>query len=305
MPWRQELIPMSEDTFFHQLFKTLPPCPIEQFPVGPGDDCAAIAQGNGSLLLIAADQVIANRHFLPSTPPEEAGRKLLARNLSDIAAMGGTPSSCLVCLSFCKEQNEDWLFRFYRGIITEAQKWQVHMIGGDIAQAPHDCVASLTILGYCEEGLVIRRQGAKSGDLLCATGHFGRSFESQHHLYFTPRLLEGKWLADHQLAQAMMDVSDGLALDASRLAEAANCGIQLDLTKILKRDQATMQQALFDGEDYELIFAVSPHHLGTLLNTWPFSTQLTVIGTFTTDTGIIDQEGHSLDLSSSWDHLSP
>lgn len=293
---------MNEDQFFKQLFTNLPHLPKEAYPIGPGDDCAAIALGTDQLLLIAADQLIARRHYLPETPIRHAGRKLLARNLSDIAAMGGTVQSCLVCLGFSPDQMPDELNEFYQGILNEAQQWNVHMIGGDIAQTLHDTVASLTILGQCPADKVVRRVGAKPGDFLMATGKFGNSFETQHHLFFTPRLHEGKWLAEHQFANAMMDVSDGLAIDVARLAGASNCGVSLQLSDIPCR-QTTTEHALYDGEDYELIFAVSPSKFSPLLQQWPFETMLTKIGQFTETPGLTDQNGIAISTEKAWDHL--
>lgn len=296
----------SEDAIFSKLFQCLPP---SDAVIGPGDDCAALPLSDGQLLLVAVDQVVGNRHFIlagaAATAPEMAGRKLLARNLSDIAAMGGIPSHCLVAVALGATQLEgDWLMRFYQGIVDEGRLWDVAMIGGDLARTPQDAVASLTILGHVAASAVCRRSGARPGDLLLATGEFGSSLPTGHHLSFKPRLREGGWLAKGRQVRAMMDVSDGLAIDGNRLAAAAGLGLRLDTAAIPCRTaETTLQAALYDGEDYELIFAVPPEQADSLCGAWPFPTRLTRIGEFTAVAGLTDETGRPLSLSQAWDHL--
>lgn len=296
----------SEDAIFSQLFQCLPPCDAV---IGPGDDCAALPLSDGQLLLVAVDQVVGNRHFVlagaGATPPEMAGRKLLARNLSDIAAMGGVPSHCLVAVALAPPQLEgEWLMRFYQGIIDEGRLWNVAMIGGDLARTPQDAVASLTVLGRVSASTVCQRRGARLGDLLFATGEFGSSLPTGHHLSFKPRLEEGRWLANNCRIRAMMDVSDGLAIDGNRLAAAAGLGLRLNTTAIPRRTaETTLAAALYDGEDYELIFAVSPEQAESLRGAWPFPVRLSCIGEFTAVSGLTDETGRRLSLSQAWDHL--
>lgn len=276
---------MTEDQFYRTLFGTMPP-PGPEVAIPPGDDCAAVRTPHGDLLLLAVDQLVGDRHYAATgqspCEPEDAGAKLLNRNLSDIAAMGGRAEYALVAIGFPKRRNADWLARFSAGILRAARPVGVHVLGGDLARTPHDDVASLTVVGRVGESRVLRRSGARAGDLLYATGCFGHSFPTGHHLTFTPRCREGAWLAEQQLARAMIDCSDGLLADSSRLADASGVTVRLNPdappARAAPRDQGAI---LGDGEDYELIFAVAPDKAPGLERDWPFrDVPLTRIGDF-------------------------
>lgn len=266
---------MTEDQFYRSLFPRLQ-YDSAQVAVPPGDDCAAVRNSGADLWLIAVDQLVGNRHYRSgepvADPPEAAGRKLLARNLSDIAAMGGTPEFAVTAIASGPHQSMQWLGAFMNGILELAGDFGVSIIGGDMARTPHDEVSSLTILGRVSEDEVVRRRGAQPGDALYATGCFGASLSTGHHLWFTPRCREGRWLARHHLAKAMIDVSDGLLLDAARLADASGVTVQIDPAAVPLRD-ATLpaERALSDGEDYELLFAVGCDQEETLVSEWPFA----------------------------------
>lgn len=276
---------MTEDAFLQALFPALGPMPPEVV-VPPGDDCAAIRVAPDRLLLLAVDQVIGDRHFHLSgaqvASPREAGRKLLARNLSDIAAMGGKPLYALVATAVPPDRDAAWLRAFMDGILDLARETGTVLIGGDLAQAPHDVVTSLTIVGEVAPACVCRRGGARPGDVFFATGAFGASLPTGHHLHFTPRLREGQWLANRGGVHAMMDVSDGLLLDAFRICRASGLRLRLDTAAIpLRTPQTSRQQALTDGEDYELILAVAPEAASQFLADWPFAdVRLTRLGGF-------------------------
>ena len=163
--------------------------------VGPGDDCAVLDTGADRLLLAAADQVVSSVHYLEGCPPAYAARKLLHRNISDIAAMGGVPTHALVTLAL-NPVDEIWLTDFHSSLAETAAAHGVSVIGGDIARLfTKGEVCSLTILGNVERGKLCLRSGAKTGDLLYATGAFGNAFHSGHHLEFKPRLEEARFLA--------------------------------------------------------------------------------------------------------------
>jgi len=299
---------MTEDLFFARLFARLP-APDSTWVVPPGDDCAALAFGD-QLLLIAVDQIVGGKHYSLDGPetasPEAAGRKLLARNLSDIAAMGGVPTACLLAGAFGPRRRPAWIERFYDGVIALARDYAVAMVGGDLASTPADEVASLTILGRVEPARVCRRSGAREGDVLVATGSFGSSLGTGHHLTFTPRCREGRWLAEHGYPTAMMDVSDGLLLDASRICRASDVTLYLNPTAVPRRTSATtVEQALGDGEDYELLVAVSPDRVPALLSAWPFAdVPLTAVGEFRSGPpAIVDPQGSPL-AACGYDHLA-
>ncbi len=266
--------------------------------VGPGDDCAVVRVG-GELLLLAVDQVVSGVHYLPSTPPEKVAEKLLKRNLSDIAAMGGTPFCALLTLAG-NIVDENWYLRFFDRLAVAAEHYGVSVSGGDIATLPPDSpaeslVATLTITGKVEGNKICCRSRAVPGQVVMATGCFGNSFYSQHHLDFEPRLAEGLFLAG-TYTNCMIDVSDGLLLDAGRIAEASGVGMEFDCQSIPLRPGATPEGALTDGEDYELVFTVDQDKLPFLRSAWPFKTPLTVIGkTISAHPGLVfDEKGVNL-----------
>ena len=265
--------------------------------VGPGDDCAVVEHG-GVLVLLAVDQLIGNVHYLfDETAPEVVGAKLLKRNLSDIAAMGGTPRYALVAMA-ASCTGEDWLRRFFAGLEAEAVKHNVSIVGGDVSSSKKGMppVASLTICGHVKQGKACLRSNAVPGNLLYATGLFGNSFKSGHHLDFLPRLEEARFLAA-DFTNTMIDVSDGLLQDARRVAQASGCGLIIDPNAVPLRDGADVESALTEGEDYELLFAVSREKFQNLENSWPFeSVPLTRIGMFTGSPKgeVVDATGKSL-----------
>ncbi|MFO7822169.1 MAG: thiamine-phosphate kinase [Lentisphaeria bacterium] len=300
---------MTEDQLYTELFARLP-SPPEDVVVPPGDDCAAIRTGGERVLLLAVDQIVGGRHYYENGPdaasPEEVAHKLLARNLSDIAAMGGTPRHALVAIS--QHCGPDWLRQFYDGLITSAQEYDVYPIGGDWATSGKENICSLTIIGDVAEDVLVRRSGAEPGDCLFATGVFGQSLTSGHHLAFTPRCTEGRWLAENAFPKAMIDVSDGLVLDAGRLCAASDVAVGIDAAKIPRRtSNTTDSQALSDGEDYELLFAVDPGKVQKLKATWPFNElNLTKIGVFkrADSPQVTDISGGPLNIASTgYDHL--
>ncbi len=265
---------MSE---LEMLAKIIPLLPLrDDVQVGAGDDAAVLCMGD-NLLLAASDQLIGDVHFfLNSTPANKAGEKLLKRNLSDIAAMGGTPLWALT--NVATSLDIQWVVEFNHGIAQYASENQIAVVGGDLASLNgENMVASLTILGTVQPEKLCLRSNAKVGELILVTGELGKSLESEHHLNFTPRLAESAFLAG-TFTSCMMDISDGLALDAKRLASASNVQVALDLEQLPARDNATLKAMLSDGEDYELLFTLAPEKLELLLKQWPFDTKLSVIG---------------------------
>jgi len=249
--------------------------------LGPGDDCAALDLGTGDLLLAAVDQVISSVHYdRHTTAPRVAGAKLLKRNLSDIAAMGGKANWALPALA-TNTDDDKYLLEFYDGLREAAEKFDISLCGGDFSSLPQgelSEVASLTILGTVERDLMCCRSGAQPGDIIFVTGALGNSYQSGRHLTFEPRLAEGRFLATGAYVNAMIDISDGLLIDAERLAKASEVAIMLELGHIPVNADATLEQALGDGEDYELLFCVPADKAEILRKEWSFETALTSIG---------------------------
>ena len=226
-------------------------------PFGIGDDCAVLPAARGPQL-ITVDPVIFGRHFDAAVPPRAVGAKLLKRNLSDLAAMGGCPSAAVLALTLDPQTSLAWLEQFYRGLAACARRYRVPIVGGDIAQADGVLAASLTLLGAAAGSRVVTRTGARIGDSIYVTGVLGRSFASGHHFAFHPRLAEGTWLAGRPEVRAMMDVSDGLAKDLGALTPP-HTKPALEPDALPLRRGADLRAALTDGEDYELVFALAAH----------------------------------------------
>ncbi len=249
---------------------------------GPGDDCAIIDVGNNKLFLMAADQVISDVHYDKSkTPVADIAKKLINRNISDIAAMGGTPAHAILTIAN-SAKNEEWYIDFFTSIAKIAEKYKISVCGGDLATlSSTQGVCTLTITGWVDKNNECLRSNAKAEQYLYATGVFGNSYNSNHHINFIPRLDESKFLAG-KYTNTMIDVSDGLLIDAQRIAIASNLGIELDIEKIPLRKNANIADALTDGEDYELLFAVAAEKTQRLESLWNFkNTQLSKIGIFT------------------------
>jgi thiamine-monophosphate kinase len=223
-------------------------------PFGIGDDCAVLPAPRGRQL-ITVDPVVYPRHFNDAVPARAVGAKLLKRNLSDLAAMGGKPTAAVLALTLDARVDVRWLEEFYRGLASCARQYGVAIVGGDVAQADGTLAASLTLLGECTGPRYLTRTGARIGDTLWVTGRLGGSLASGHHYKFTPRLAEGAWLARQKEVRAMMDLSDGLAKDLHALtprgAEPA-----IDGNSLPRRPWFKVEHALADGEDYELLFAL-------------------------------------------------
>ncbi len=276
---------LDEDAFLAALIAGLPTS--DELLIPPGDDCAAIAWGPDEWMLIAVDQVAADVHYhgrqAPDpTPPELAGRKLLARNLSDIAAMGGRPRFALLAIAAAADCSREWADAFASGVNELAVATGTLMIGGDLARGGSD-VASLTILGSVAPDRLLRRNAVKAGDRIFVTGSFGGSLASGHHLTFEPRLAEGRWLAGRGIRSGI-DVSDGLLKDLERLCHASGVGASLDLEAVPRRclggEPVGIAEALLGGEDYELIVSVPEAMAETIVPQWPFATPLTPVGRF-------------------------
>ena len=211
-----------------------------------GDDCAVIRQPAGHDLLFTTDLSIEGVHFTRESSAQEIGTRALARSLSDIAAMGGTPLYCLVSIALAPWTDEHWIDGFYRGIFNLLRKVKVSLAGGDISHAGQ-FVCDIMICGSIAKGKALLRSGARSGDVLYVSGPLGGWW---HKRAIVPRLDFGRKLVG--VATACMDISDGLALDLHRLCRESGVAADLDYVPLLKG--ATLDQALHDGEDYELLY---------------------------------------------------
>ena len=242
-------------------------------PEGIGDDCAVWSPPENEKVLLTVDPIIYGKHFSENDAPELVGGKLLKRNLSDIAAMGGVPGPALLSLAMGPDLCHDWLMRFIHGLAETCEKFRVPLVGGDVAAAEsHTFVATLTQTGTAANP--ISRNGAQLHSPIYVTGTLGGSMHGKH-LRFIPRLEEGKWLAAQGNVLSMTDVSDGLAKDLPGILPKGKQA-NLDLKAIPVDPFAdSLESAFCDGEDYELLFTLEP---GTELKSWPFAIPCHKIG---------------------------
>lgn len=232
---------MSEDSIIAKLRRRSPLI---------GDDCAIVPAPRGPDILLKADLSIEGVHFTRELAADAIGARAIARCLSDIAASGGTPLYCLLSLVLAPWTDEKWLDAFYRGVYKLLRKTKTELAGGDISHADQ-FVCDVVLCGSAPKGKALRRSGAGPGDALYVSGPLGGW---RNKSIVTPRLEFGRKLIG--VATACMDISDGLALDLHRLCKASGVAAELDTIPLLKG--ATLDQALHDGEDYELLYTAPP-----------------------------------------------
>lgn len=254
--------------------------------VGIGDDTAVVPGPPGEEWLLTSDALLEGVHFLPDAEPERIGHKAVARNLSDIAAMGGVPGYGLINLVAPLDIPVARLERIYDGAAAAAERYGLALIGGDTT-----CGGSLAIhvflTGAVPAGTACLRSGAKPGDRIWVTGALGGSLAGRH-LSFEPRVPEGQWIRAGGWATAMIDLSDGVATDLRHVMDASGTGARLDAERIpisdaarTARDRRTpLEHALEDGEDYELLLTVPRNLAADFADAWQsaFSLPCTEIG---------------------------
>lgn len=258
--------------------------------LGIGDDAAVIAFDGGGNLVVTTDAIVEDVDFIRKKMPAAlAGRKALAINLSDLAAMGARPDSFVLTLGIPRDLKTEWIKDFCRGVFSLARKHKAACVGGDISRS-RVFFASITLLGRVKKGREVKRSGAKAGDVIYVTGSLGGSLLGRH-ASFEPRVQEGLFLAGTVRPTAMMDVSDGLAQDLGHLLKASSVRAVLELDRIPVSSEArkmakgcaeeALVSALSDGEDFELLFTVRKTAVKKLEASWKKlfpRTRLTRIG---------------------------
>jgi thiamine-monophosphate kinase len=235
---------------------------------GAGDDCAVVAApSSGNLLLLKTDCVVEGIHFETGADAVAIGWKALARPLSDFAAMAGVPQFALVTMIVPSAREVAWVKKIYGGLQKAADKFGVAIVGGETSSTSGPAVISVSVTGFVEKKRWVSRAGGKSGDELFVTGCLGGS-RSGRHLQFVPRIEEARWLSRHLPIHAMIDLSDGLGIDLPRLARASKLGFEVDEDALPRTRGCTIEQAIGDGEDYELLFAISSARSATLQRAW-------------------------------------
>jgi thiamine-monophosphate kinase len=296
---------MNEFELIARLTKNLPT--NESVVTGVGDDCAVLDLGvPDKLILFKTDAVVEGIHFtrkdsIGDVPPEKIGRKALARCLSDIAAMAGTPTAALVTIALPKDFDAEFVAKIYDGLNALAEKYGVAIVGGETTTNPERILISIALLGTIPRGKQILRSGAKIGDAIFVTGELGGSIEGKH-LDFEPRIAEARWLAEYFAIHSLMDLSDGLAGDLGHIVKASGVGAEISKTALPVSRAAKLRAragdaakpaalaALTDGEDFELLFTLASKDAVKLLDAWKAKfpeVKLTCIGKVVKGEGIL------------------
>ncbi len=267
--------------------------PHNRLPVGIGDDTAVLSFPEAANCLLTADLLMEGVHFtMPPASAIQVGRKAMAVNLSDIAAMAGTPLAAVVSMALPQGKGRQFYEELYRGLADLAERFGVTVAGGDTNSWNGPLVINVTLLGEKSAGGPVLRSGALPGDWVFVTGELGGSLSGKH-LDFVPRLNEAAALHQAVNLHAMVDVSDGLAADLAHLARASGVGAVLEAEAIPISDAALncddqrtpLEHALSDGEDFELLFTVSAEDGQKLLDDPPIELSLTKIGETTKGAG--------------------
>jgi thiamine-monophosphate kinase len=305
--------------------------------VGVGDDCAVIDDGGDGPLLVTCDLMAEGVHFLSGAKPVALGDKLLAVNISDIAAMGGRPAHALLALAIAPGVDVGYLERVYAGLDRRARRHGVSLVGGDTTASRSGLVLSLTLLGRGSPGRVLTRDAARPGDRILVSGTLGDSGAGllllsgagddppdlsrehadqlrQRHILPEPRVELGLALAALDGVHAAIDISDGLASDLGHICRRSRVGARVDLDRIplsapLRSFAADpLALAIGAGEDYELCVTVSPAAAGSVLAAAAtVGVPLTDVGEIVEGEGIVWRSaGTTVDppASGGWDHFA-
>ncbi|CCB87428.1 MULTISPECIES: thiamine-phosphate kinase [Parachlamydia] len=261
--------------------------------VGIGDDCAVIPAENEEAWLVTTDALIEGVHFLKDQiAPIDLGYKTIAVNVSDVAAMGGTPKFAFLTLALPSTVHCEWTRLVLQGIKEACEKWHIQLLGGDTVGSRRDIFINLTLIGSAPQKHIRYRNQAQLGDRICVSGNLGNSGGGlqalkekiqttpevkillEAHFRPTPHIQQGRWLASQPGVHAMMDVSDGLDLDLKRLIKSSHKGAHVDISKIplseelLKMAQTKgwnpLQLALTGGEDYCLLITIDQKKQGVI-----------------------------------------
>jgi thiamine-monophosphate kinase len=291
-----------ERIFLDWLVKHLPPSP--HLRLGIGDDAAVVRWDEGRDLVVTTDAITDKVDFrLAHVEPEQVGHKALGVNLSDLAAMAAEPVAAVVSLVLPREGALELAVGLYRGMLPLAEKFQLAIAGGDTNTWEGPLAISVTAMGRTTQRGPLPRSGATPGDVLLVTGSLGGSILGRH-LAVEPRVREALVLHQAYELHAGMDVSDGLALDASRLAAASGCGVAIELAKIpvsadarrlaASTGRTPLDHALGDGEDFELLFAAPPEVAAAIMRDQPLGIPVTAIGKFVATPGLWEDSGDSV-----------
>jgi len=309
-----------ESELIEHLRKRLPPHPLLR--LGVGDDAAVLRMAGTEDYVLTVDLLTDHVDFeLAEVGPRRAGRKALAVNLSDLAAMASEPLAGVVALALPRKGGMELAVELYEGLLPLAEQYGVAIAGGDTNSWDGPLAVSVTLIGKVTAAGPLKRSGALPGDRIVVTGSFGGSILGRH-LDFQPRVAEALVLASRYKLDAGMDVSDGLSIDLAHLARESGCGaivrteavpIADDAHRLAEQEKGTgpicrngpkgashkldlspfppaLEHALGDGEDFELILAVPPDEAERMLADQPLEVPLTPIGQFIAEPGLWQED---------------
>jgi thiamine-monophosphate kinase len=250
---------------------------------GIGDDTAVIKWTRDKYLLFACDMLVEDVHFRrKSAAPFQIGWKALARNLSDVAAMGGVGRYAVVSVGIDPDSAVSLADEIWKGLGSIAKKFDINIVGGDTVRSKK-LIIDVSLIGEVEKSSLVLRSGAREGDAILVTGSLGGSMKGRH-LSFMPRIKEARRLVKNFKINSMIDISDGLILDLWRILEAGGTGARIYESLIpVSGDAGSFRKAVTDGEDFELLFTMSAKEAKRLLKTkfLKAKTPITVIGEIT------------------------
>lgn len=280
----------AEDRLIATYFR---PLATDPGALGLTDDAAVIAPPSGHDLVLTVDAVVEGVHFFADDPADAVAKKALRVNLSDLAAKGARPLGCLLTLALPKSVEERWIGRFARGLGADATLYQCPLLGGDSVRTTGPVTISITAFGAVPKDSMVRRSGARTGDVVMVTGTIGDAVlglalrasadaakrwkldkQSSDHLvgrYLLPQPRNALAEAIRAHASAAMDISDGLVGDLGKLCGASGVSAEIDVTrvplseaaaKVVAADAMVMEAVLTGGDDYEIVCTVAPERLG-------------------------------------------
>ncbi len=299
--------------------------------MGIGDDCAIIHANDKEDYIITTDLLMEDVHFLRhSITPFQLGYKSLAVNLSDIAAMGGTPVASFLSFAIPKDLDVEYLDQFMEGYHELSKKYNTALLGGDTTKSLKHLAINVAVIGKCPKGKARKRSDAKAGDIICVTGNLGDSagglqylldgitsdrneYLIHRHHQPEPRITEGLFLSQKEGVNAMMDISDGISSDLKHILKASHVSAEVEIQNIpiseelknesLKNNWNAIEKATSGGEDYELLLTVSARDFAQIQQDYEkeFQKPLIQIGTITKGNPNIHwtNNGQVVELSSS------
>ncbi|MGD0090374.1 MAG: thiamine-phosphate kinase [Planctomycetota bacterium] len=252
--------------------------------VGPGHDCAVLDWPGRRGLAFKIDQVVEGTHFVlrgrEAATPFQVGWKAMAKACSDVAAAGYWPVAATAAVNLRRGTDEKLALQVYEGLIACCKRFSFALAGGDVSTSRNGLSVAVSLLGEGPKGGAWLRCGARPGDALLATGSLGGSLASGKHLRFLPRLEEARLVRSRcgTAVHACIDISDGLSRDLHHICAESRCGAVIFEEFLPLERAASLDMALSDGEDFELLLAVEPKAAARLLSHWRHDTPLSRIG---------------------------